>query len=364
MIGTSDLRQLATFTGERAPVLSLYLDTDLSRQLKDQAKLVLRDLLERARQAGASAQDLERVARFVDLEYDWQGRGLIIFSCQEDGLWQPFPLPVPVKSQVYVGDRAFLLPLSKLQDQYAPYAVALVSKEGARLFLIDMGGVIREEATSGNPIKHQKQGGWSASRFQRHEETMAAHNLRMAAEAAARFCEDNACPRLILAGTEENTARFRDFLPTPLRQAVVGTIPVDPAAGSREVVERSREILNELEYEREQALVERTITLARSGGAATLGLADTLFALQENRVLTLLIEEGYTAPGFVCPSCDYLSSDEAEHCLFCGTAQSLPVPNIVERAVHKAIQQGARVEIIAGSKALANAGHIGALLRY
>ncbi len=364
MIGNKDLRELATFTGFKAPVTSVYLDTDLSKQLKDQAKLVLRDLLEKARDEGAHDEDLQRITRYVDFEYDWQGRGLIVFSCQADGLWRPVPVPVPLKTQVYVGDKAYLKPLAKLLDQYAPYGVVLVDQEGGRMFLVDMGGVVRQEESLGEPIKHQKQGGWSATRWQRHVDRLAYNNLKAAAEATARFCAANGCQRLILGGTEENTARFHDLLPTPLRQAVVGTVPLGMAAGSPEVVERSREILADSEEQRERELVERVITYARSGGTAVLGLADTLFALQEGRVMTLLVEEGFKAPGIVCPSCDYLSVNETERCLFCGTMQAVPAGDVVERAVHKALLQDARVEVIAGSPALAQAGHIGALLRY
>ncbi len=364
MIATRDLRELAGFTAVKAPVVSLYLDTDLSRNLKDQVKLTLRELLERARTMDAPADDLQRLARYVDLEYDWQGKGLIVFSCLADGMWQPFPVPVGVRSDIYVGDKAYLLPFSNLLDQYSPYGVALVDQEGARLFLIDMGGIVREEDASGEPIKHHKQGGWSAPRFQRHMEKHAGENLRAAAEAAARFCDGNECSRLILAGTEENTARFRDLLPAPLRQIVVGAMPLDLNAPSATVIERSREILSDLEERRELELVDRALTYRGAGGAGAAGLADTLFTLQEGRVMTLLVEDGFVAPGFVCPDCDYLSIDAAEHCLFCGSANARPVRNIVERAVHKAFQQGARVEVIRPGTALSQAGRIGALLRY
>ena len=363
MIGIKDLRELAAFTTDRT-VVSLYLDTDLSRQLKDQIKLVLRDLLERARTEGAHEDDLQRIARYVDLEYDWQGRGLVIFSCQAEGLWHPVALPVPVRSRVYTGDVAYLSPLSSLLDDYAPYGVALVDQEGGRLFLIDMGGIVQEEQAKGEPIKRQKQGGWSATRWQRHEERHAFNNLKIVAEALTRFCDRNNCSRLVLAGTEENTARFRELLPHNLQQAFVGTTSLSMTASDPEIVERSREILLDWEAQRERDLVDQLITTRAKGGPAVTGLADTLFALQEGRVLTLVVEEGWAAPGFVCPSCDYLSINEAEHCLFCGTANALRVPDVVERAVHKALLQDAGVEVISDNPELAQAGHIGALLRY
>lgn len=364
MIAKRDLRELATFTAGRTPVVSLYLDSDLSRQLKDQVKLVLRELLERARASGAAEEDAKRINRFVDLEYDWQGRGLIVFSCQDDGLWKPFPLPVPVKSQVYVGDKAYVMPFSNLQDRYEPYGVALVGQEGARIFHVDMGGVVQREDTRGEPIKRHKQGGWSAPRFQRHEDKLADDNMKAAAEVLSRSCASGKCSRLILAGTEDNVARFQALLSAPVRELVVGTMAIDMNAGEAAIVDRSREILSDLDWQRQQELVDRVITSALSGGPAVLGLADTLFALQEGRVMTMIVEESFAAPGFGCSDCGYYYVDEAEQCLFCGTANARPVTDVVERAAHKAYLQGAKIEVISDSPALAQRGHIGALLRY
>ncbi|MGQ9681442.1 MAG: baeRF10 domain-containing protein, partial [Anaerolineae bacterium] len=255
-------------------------------------------------------------------------------------------------------------PLSNLLDQYAPYVVALVDQERARLFLIDMGGIVKEEDVVGDPIKRQKQGGWSASRWQRHTDQQAQHNMRAMADALSRLCADEGCQRLVLAGTEENTAAFRDLMPMPLRQRVLGTIALDIAATAPVVVERSRALLTDLDERRKDELVQRAVTAASKGGPGVTGLPDTLLALQEGRVMNLLVEEGFAAPGYECPSCDYHYVDEAQRCLFCGDAQALKVRNVVERAVHKAYLQGAAVEVVSGNADLARMGHIAALLRY
>ena len=364
MIATSDLRELAGFTGLKSLVVTLYLDTDLSRQSKDQVRLVLRELLDRARAADAPEEDLQRIARYVDLGHEWQGRSLVLFSCLADDLWQPMTLPVTVKSQIYVGDKAYLMPLSNLLDQYAPYALALVDQERARLFLIDMGGIVKQEDLAGDPIKRQKQGGWSAPRFQRHTDQQAQHNMRVAADALGRLCAGDGCERIILAGTEENTATFRDLLPLPLRQRVLGSVPLDIAATAPVVIERSRALLADLDEGLKDDLVRRAVTAAAKGGPGVTGLPDVLLALQEGRVMNLLVEEGFAAPGFECPSCDYHYVDEAQRCLFCGDAQARKVRNVVERAVHKAYLQGAAVEVVSGNADLARMGHIAALLRY
>ena len=40
--------------------------------------------------------DIARIDRFLDLELEPQGRGLVLFSCQIKGLWRVYRLPIPL----------------------------------------------------------------------------------------------------------------------------------------------------------------------------------------------------------------------------------------------------------------------------
>ncbi len=363
MLEQRDVRELAAFHADGTTVLSLYLSTDPSRHIKDEAKLSLRGMLKQAVALGAAQADADRMEHFVDLEYDWQAKGLAMFSCQDRGFWRAYPLSVPVSNHVFVADRPYVKPLSDMLDEHGKFAVALVDQEGTRLILYHMGLVQDTAGTFGAELKRHKQGGWAAQRLQRREDAKAHHNLKDAVALVKDFCQKHQCKRLIVGGQEETVSRFLSMLPKSLRDSVIGTMPIDIAASETEALERAQDLLEKAERAREAELVQQMITAATKGGPGALGLADTLTALQEERVHILLVEEGFQATAFRCDHCGYIGAQKTKTCVYCGGPMS-PIKDAVDAIVRRAIQRGVEVEFIQGSEDLKRAGSIGALLRY
>jgi len=356
-----ELQGLATLESTEGPVLSLYLNTDLTQQSKDKCRLVLRDLLQRI-QGSAADEDIARVERFFDTEYDWQARGVALFSLVGQELWRVYPLALPVESEVHLGDRLYLKPLTQLLGEYNRYGVVLVDREGARYFVMHLGQIEEKSELIGKDLKRHKQGGFAAARFQRHADRQAEQNMRLAAEATTRFCQDNRCTRLILGGADDTLPQFREMLPKALQKQVVGTLTVGMTASATEVLERSRELIEAGQRTREQKLVKDTVTAAAKGSAAVIGLADTFYVVHQGRVHTLVVEKGFEADGYLC-GCNYISAEPVAKCPFCG-GKPEPIHEAVNLIVQRVLEAGGKVETIAESETLAEAGHIGALLRY
>jgi len=367
MIGESELQELIEFQGRR--VLSAYLNTDLGRESKEKYRLLFKDQCKVLKESLTNREDIrelekgqERIERFLDLEYDWRSRGLALFWSHDPQLWRAFAFPVPVPTLVFWTDKPYIKPLTDLMDRYRGYGVVVLDREGVRLYRIQ-GGVVQGVSESvGEEVKRHKQGGWAQARYQRWVDEQAMHNLRQAAEMTAQFCRD--CERIILGGTEVNLSQFREMLPKAMQDRIVGTLPFDKNVSTNEILERSLEIVEQAEREREKRIIEEMITSAHKGGLGVTGLADTLFHLHEGRVHMLIVEEGFRAPGYRCEACDYVSAEEMPKCLFCGSTRIQPIDDAVNWAVQKALQMGARVEAVPPTKELAEVGHIGALLRY
>ena len=109
--------------------------------------------------------------------------------------------------------------------------------------------------------------------------------------------------------------------------------------------------------------MQQMVTAAAKGDLGVIGLADTLYAIREGRVHILLVEQGYEAPGALCPNCGYVSPVQGQKCLFCSSEMD-PVGHAVDLAIQKTLEAGGTVKVIADSDDLAKAGHIGAILRY
>jgi len=362
VINGNELRELAGFVSKGSPVLSLYLDTDLTQEPKEKCKLVLRELLEKVQDV-ASDDDIAKVERFFDLEYDWQARGVAIFSAADQGFWRAYPLAFAVESEVQAGELLDLRPLAQLLGQHERYGVVLVDREGARFFLARLGHIEETSEWVGQDLKRHKQGGFAAARFQRHVDKQAEQNLKLVAEATDRFCTDQECQRIILGGADETIAQFQPMLPKALRSRIIGALPLDMAASPTEVLERTMGLMESEEVERQQKLVEELVTAAAKGGEAVIGLADTLYVAHQGRARTLVVEKGFEADGYLCAECGYVSVDPIDSCPLCG-GKPHKIADAVNRVIQQIILAGGSVETVTDSEALAGAGHIGAILRY
>jgi peptide subunit release factor 1 (eRF1) len=133
-------------------------------------------------------------------------------------------------------------------------------------------------------------------------------------------------------------------------------------ASKDEVMERAVEIGQQAERRREAQLVQAVVTGAAKGQSSSNGLEDTLAALHEGRIQTLLIKDGFRAPGYLCKDCGYLTSQNLKACPFC--SQSFEsIQDAVELSVHQVMKMGGDVEVL---REVDNQKFrdIGAVLRY
>jgi peptide chain release factor subunit 1 len=368
MFGRKDLRELAEYSSDGA-VLSLYLNTDPTQHTTDEYKLALRQLLKEIEDQ-AAPEDTTAVERFIDFEYDWKGRGIAIFSCAAENYWQQYSLAVPVESRAIVSDKPFVTPLAGLWDTYSRFVVAMVDKQGARLLLFQMGELVTEEGMLGEEVRRLKKGRGSAAAGRRggaasaarREDGVAARNLKEAAELTVAFCETHRPRNILLAGTETTLSQFKSNLPRVWADRVIGSFSASMTEGQNEIRDRAFAILERVEVERKDALADAVITAAAKGSNGVAGLEETLQAVHEGRVQTLVVAQGYQAPGYRCTGCGYITAQSLNKCSFCG-GEINEIRNAVEAAVSQVLGLGARVEIVQGHKGLAEVG-IGALLRY
>ncbi len=363
MMQEHDLQELAALVMDDAPVLSLYLHLDRHNRSTDEHKLALRQLLAQAAEQGAAAADVERIERFFESEFDRQARSVACFSCQARKFWRAFPLLVPVQNAIYVGRRPYVKPLSDILDNYECFAVIMVDREGARVLTYRLGGLADTAGTLGTEVKRHKQGGLAAQKLQRYEDQEARHNLKEAAEWAADYLAENGITRAVLSGTEENLATFKTVMPRPLADKVVGAVNLGGNATPAEAWERAFDVAQAAQKEQEADLLEQVVTLAHKGGAGALGLADTLAALQQGRVHQLLVDPTLRKPGAQCSHCHAVVVEQHEACPYCG-GKLLPSADVVNLAVHAAMDAGVKVSSLESNARLAEIGQIAAVLRY
>ncbi len=366
MLTDTDLRELLNYQAQH-PVLSVYLNTEPSEGNADAYKLRLRTMLKEV----SMPEDVSAVERFFDHEFDRAGRSVVVFSCAPEKYFRAFSLAVPVRSRVRVSDHPHVKPLADLLDSYGGYGVALVDKQGARMFSFHLGELREQEGVLGEAVRHTKRGGASSVAGRRggvagqtkHAEEVAGRNMKESAEFAARFFTENNVRRVLIGGADNNIAPFRAQLPKCWQSLIVGTFPMSMTAGKDEVFERAMQIGQEVEHKRETELIKTLINNASKGRGGVIKLDDTLRSVHEGRVQSLVIREGYRAPGYRCKGCGYITGQEHNKCPFCGSTFE-KINDAVEMVVRQVMQQGGDVEVVHADQNTERFGHIGAILRY
>ena len=366
MFTERDLGELLEYKANH-PVLSVYLNTDPAGGSADGYKLRLRSMLKEI----DLPADEQIVERYFDHQHDWSGRSVAVFSCEPENFFRVYPFAVPLRDRLRVSERPHVKPLADLMDSYGGYGIALVDKQGARLFYYHLGEIREQEGMVGETVRRTKRGGSSQTPGRRggvagttnYVEEVTERNMKEAADFATRFFAENNVRRVLIAGTDENANAFRNHLPKAWQSLIVGTFPMSMTAASADVMERAGEVGTQAERRREAQLLQTLVTSAAKGRGGVIDLEDTLNAVRAGRVMTLVIQEGYRAPGFRCQGCGYLTASMLESCPFCGKSFD-QIPDAVELAVRRVMQDGGEVEVLHDAGGEKGFRGIGALLRY
>lgn len=365
MFSEKDLQALLEYS-EGAQVLSVYLNTDPTEVNTEAAKLRLRNLLKTVN----LPDDIQAVEEFVNLEYDWAARGLVVFSNQAGDFFQPYQFSLSVPDKVYVSERPTIRPLVRLLDTFTGWSVVLVDKQGARLFSFELGKLNEMGGVTGDEVKQTKRGGGNAmpgrmggSDTSTNVESIIERNIKEVIESATVFFNYHHVRRILIGGTDDNVTRFKEELPKAWQSLVVGTFPMSMNASFTEVLEQATEEALAAQEKMNRSLVKQAITQAAKGSNGVKGLNDTLNAIHEGRVQTLLVLQDYEHEGYRCNRCGYLTTQELEECPFCGGSFER-IDSAVEKAVQDTLFKNAEVKVILESPELEKAGHIAAILRY
>lgn len=371
------LRKLADWSTDGFPVVSLYLDVD-GRRFPKRADYVARaeHLARKAHEAAQSLEerdharsvhrDAKRMLDVVTDRFDRKGvRGLALFGCGATGLWEELTLPRRVPERLVISGRPYLLPLEAMLEGSEAVCMTLVDREKARLFVSSLDRVDEVSDVLDEVPGWHDQGGWSQSRFQRHIKEHVQRHLKHVADVLLRLVQRGRYQHLLLAGPDEVVAELERDLHDYVRRTIVARTTLPVASSAADVLERVREVEEDLERRREEEAVRRLGSeVEGETGRAVAGMDGTLAALEEGRVETLLVAADLEASGVACPSCGHLAL-RGRSCPACGAAMR-ETADLVEEAVESALRQRCRVEVIPHGPRLelGRLGGIGALLRF
>ncbi len=167
--------------------------------------------------------------------------------------------------------------------------------------------------------------------------------------------------RLLIGAPDELVNDLEQKLHPYLRERIAGRIHIDVDDSSLDDVRRAaKDAIEDWNRRCEREALDRLAEGVGRGGRGAAGLSSVLQALNEQRVETLLVAEGFRSAGGRDPDTGMLhAGDEGPD-----GNELERIANIVEPAIERAIEQSAKVIKVRYHDDLGPLGGIGAVLRY
>jgi peptide chain release factor subunit 1 len=371
------LRRLAATRPPAGKVLSLFVNLDPREFATPPARATeLRSIVDRAWRLVRDDESLtgsERAALRADLDrlqselsngvIDPSGaHGLAVFVSREAGLFEVLKLSQPVDHEPVIADTPFIEPLSAIG---APgrWCVLLANRRTARLFCGDGSAVQEVELVEDDVHGQHDQGGWSQANYQRSVDKEVADHLKRVAEVTFGRLRDALPVGILIGAPGELAGDLEAHLHPYLRERLAGRIDIDVEHSSPEDVRRAAAPAIAEAGRKAQDEALRALPEGFARGRAAGGLAGVLDAVHQQRVQALLVDEGFSAAGVVCPACGWMGVSGESACPADGTATQERA-DVVDVAIKRALAQSADVHVLRDRPELASHGHIAALLRF
>jgi peptide chain release factor subunit 1 len=373
MLNREELKEIAKMHTEDTFFVSLYVNVNPMTNVKSDYVIHVKNMLKQTAEnldkniLKKVKSDLEKIESYILTNKRIFKKGLAILCSQEKSFWNEFHLSVPIKNEIVVDNTPYIKPLLDILDNYQRYAILLIGKESARLFLVHLGEIeeYTEVHSDGVPGKHKK-GGWFAlaeKSYERHIDYHVGLHLKDVLKQLDSFLSGEYVGRLIIGGSEEAVTKVKAMLPLTIADKIIGTFQAEMIANSKEILKKVEPILQSFEVKKETATIDALITTALKNENAVIGIENVLNALQEGRIMKLILLKDFKQSGVKCKNCGYFTVQHISTCPYCkGKIQK--VNYIVELAAQQAVEQGVIVEITADNKKLRDAGSIGAFLRF
>ena len=371
MILREDIDRLARLKSDNG-ILSAYIRLDprlrfVRYQAETQFKGALKQAQRRLRDSRwqeALERESAHVLKFLS-NSEFPGRGLAIFSCRPDDLWEVLSLDVLVNNLVDVDSTTKTGVLAGMLSEFPRYVVTVLQRDQARIYTAQQRMAEEPlEVKSEVPGQHD-QGGRSQMRFERHIEFHVAEHLKKVADELQKLSEAGPM-KLAFGGTDETVEEILKILPEPVLREFIGKFPVDYKHDTeQQILEHADVLWRGQQQADEEKLVTQVFDAAKSDGRGVLGVAPTLEALVQEKVRTLVLVDRLKIDGSVCNRCDYFAAQKFHSCPLCGGEAEQR--DLVDRAVEKAVFTSADVEVVSPGDShdrLLAEGGIGALLRY
>src|SRR5512138_2865238 len=161
-------------------IVSCYADTSMtegfqwlwSKRLKGEASAIEQRLENDPSARARFARDLEVIRHALKESAVQRTRGMAVFSAADQGLFQAFPLSVPVKDRLVLDEAPYIVPLLEAMHRQRRYLLLLTDSHHGELYEAAWGHTRLLQQLEEDVPKHQHSAG---ERWGKQQATIARH---------------------------------------------------------------------------------------------------------------------------------------------------------------------------------------------
>jgi peptide subunit release factor 1 (eRF1) len=365
------VQTLTALSATERPLLSAYVDWtpdgNGKRPQLETFTASLDDIVERYRGEPDDREsveaDRERIMAYLDTEAPADAKGIAIFACFAEDIWETIPLQVSVETSVVADSYPHIFNLARLLDEYETYAIVLADAQESRILVVSLNEAERVGSTEASEdIKRFDAGGWAQMLFQRRTDNIIKAHTKELADRLGRIIKRHDVQHVIIAANDSIKGMVRDSLPQPITDKLVDVIRLDLTANMNEIMQTLEPIMRGVEEEQERNDLAELEGEVRGNNLGVVGVGDTAMALTKGQVRTLLMRDDFQGAGGECPNCGTIRAGLRPTCPYDGA--EMQQVDLREMFTTRALQQGSTLQIVAESAFLDQHEGVGAVLRY
>jgi len=374
------LQKLTRIPGGQHPIVSCYLKLEPRDRSGGKYRIKVKNRIRAAEQGlprlgldraelEAVTADLHRIQAHLEKVSNLPGaQGIAIFASAGHRLFEVIPLPRVFRSRLGVDRSPLVGELAALEDEMGTLLTVVLDRTTARIWEVSAAGARAVAELSGNPVRggrfhSQRAEAPGVGEHGYHGRIREEKQRHFAAIAERLFALDKQRPvrGIVLAGPGREAAGVVPFLHPYLASRVVGQARLTPKeARAADVYAATFEAREVHERGEERARVAELQEKLGTGWAVN-GVGDTLRALAQGKVRTLLVRPDAAVPGFRCRDTGRRCVTERECRLEGG---GIPVLDVVDDAIEEALRQKVALDVVYDEEAGQQVDGLAALLRF
>jgi hypothetical protein len=366
-LSPSHLQRLNDVRSNGAPVVSVFMELTPEMRVSDSWEIVLKDLRKRALEdnpdhADAVNSELDRVEAALRTSIPRTGRGAAFFASRDLGLFEQLGTAITLPNLVYVGHEPYVRPLARVRDENDRFVIALVSAHKSRFFFSQIGLVEEVFDLAGQELEITD----FASKDQRQDmkADLRKDQAQKSAHALELIAKEMDARHIVYSCASDMEKDFLEALDQHTRQRVAASFSCEVNATTAEVADAAEPAQREVEAREEVETVQKVQELLSS--RAVVGLDDTLDMLNQQRVMTLVVDDEMQVEGGIDRESGMLTTQTSGTYEATGGEISREA-DLVEAMLDRAMAQGASRELVRSDEAkeaLSAHGPAAAILRF